>query len=67
MRMFMVRPGVSLSHAVIQRSHFVGFPDRTHTKYVQYSGAGACARAARAVVALGRLSRNLLTVHHILL
>lgn len=25
MRMFMVRPGVSLSHAVIQHSHFVGF------------------------------------------
>lgn len=33
--MHVVRPGVSLSQAVIQHSYFVGFPDRTHTNYVQ--------------------------------
>lgn len=68
MRMFMVRPGVSLSHAVIQHSHFVGFPDRTHTKYVQYSTAGEPASEQRVLwLHLARLSRKLLTVHHILL
>lgn len=57
-----------MSLGVIQHSHFVGFPDRARTKYVQWSTAGDPASEQRALwLHLARLSRKLLTVHHILL
>lgn len=53
---------------MIQHSHFVGFPDHAHTKYVHWSTTGDPASEQRALrLHLARLSRKLLTVHHILL
>lgn len=60
---FVVGPGVSLSHAVIQHSHFMRFPDHTYTKYVQWGGVGGGDR--RLSSERCGLTRKLPSIHHI--